>query len=123
MPKITFILDHTPKGQSPDIPTYKAGQTYDLEASYAEKYVRLGYARSFDPKAERERKEREAAEQRAAAEAAKIAARAAVVIPAELPFEFAALRDLAQQLSDDAIKSREDAVKAIEAEKARRNPV
>lgn len=44
MPKITFTVDHTPAGQAPDRQTYKAGETYDLEASYAEKYVRRGWA-------------------------------------------------------------------------------
>lgn len=44
MPKITFTVDHTPPGHAPNRPTYKAGETYDLEASYAEKYVRRGWA-------------------------------------------------------------------------------
>lgn len=120
MPKITFLVDHTPKGQAPDRPTYKAGETHDLEQSYADKYVLRGLAKPFDPKAERERKDREAAERKAHDDAAKLAARAAVVIPDNLPFEFAALRDLAQSLTDDVVKSRDDAMKAIEAEKARR---
>lgn len=47
MPKITFIVDHTPAGQSPDRQTYKAGETYDLEASYADKYVRRGWAEPY----------------------------------------------------------------------------
>lgn len=50
MPKITFVVDHTPAGQSPDRPTYKAGETYDIEASYAEKYVRRGWARPTEEK-------------------------------------------------------------------------
>lgn len=45
MPKITFIVSHTPKGSAADIPTYQAGETYDLETSYAEKYVRRGWAK------------------------------------------------------------------------------
>lgn len=44
MPKITFIKDYRPKGDDPAIPTYKAGETYDLELSYADKYKRRGYA-------------------------------------------------------------------------------
>lgn len=47
MPKITFIVDHTPAGQSPERQTYKAGETYDLEASYADKYVRRGWAEPY----------------------------------------------------------------------------
>lgn len=57
MPKITFIVDHTPKGQSPDIPTYKAGESYDLEASYAEKYIARGWAKPYE-KPEKPRRER-----------------------------------------------------------------
>lgn len=48
MPKITFIVDHTPDGQAPNRPTYKAGETYDLERSYAEKYVRRGWAKPYE---------------------------------------------------------------------------
>lgn len=44
MPKITFTADHTPKGQAADRPHYKAGETYDVETSYAEKYKSRGLA-------------------------------------------------------------------------------
>lgn len=44
MPKITFLVDHTPQGQAPDRPTYKAGESYELDLSYAEKYKRRGLA-------------------------------------------------------------------------------
>lgn len=44
MPKITFVKDHKPRGDDPSIPSYKAGESYDLSSSYAEKYKRLGYA-------------------------------------------------------------------------------
>lgn len=44
MPKITFVVDHTPKGDAPDRPTYKKGETHDLELSYADKYKRRGWA-------------------------------------------------------------------------------
>lgn len=44
MPKIMFIVDHTPRGQAPDRPHYKAGQTYEVERSYAEKYKSRGLA-------------------------------------------------------------------------------
>ena len=42
--KIRFKVHHRPKGDAADIPTYKAGETHDLELSYAQKYIRLGYA-------------------------------------------------------------------------------
>lgn len=64
MPKITFVVDYTPKGQAPDRPTYKAGETYDLEASYAEKYVRRGWAEPAAQKPARTRKQ-EASEEKA----------------------------------------------------------
>lgn len=44
MPKVTFVKKHRPKGDDPAIPTYKAGESYELELSYAEKYKRLGLA-------------------------------------------------------------------------------
>lgn len=70
MPKITFIKNFTPKGQSADIPSYKAGETHDLHVSYAEKYVRLGMAKEFDAKAERRAKADDEARARAEEEAA-----------------------------------------------------
>lgn len=46
--KITFKVDHTPKGQAPDRPSYKAGTTYDFSGpvgeSYARKYLAHGLA-------------------------------------------------------------------------------
>ncbi len=53
---------------------------------------------------------------------ARLAARGAVVIPDELPTKFDELRELDVQLTDEPIKSKDDALKAIEAERARRNP-
>ena len=44
MPKITFTVDHKVQQHDGNGPEYKAGQTYDLHGSYAEKYKRLGYA-------------------------------------------------------------------------------
>lgn len=129
MPKVMFTTDFTPKGQSPDIPTYKAGEIYDLERSYAEKYKRLGLAVDFDPKAAREREQQQRrveADRKAAEEAAVLAAklegRGKILIPADLSIlDWPALRDLAQSLSDEEIKSKNDAYKAIEVEKARRS--
>ncbi len=42
--KIRFKVHHRPKGDAENIPTYKAGEVHDLELSYANKYIRLGYA-------------------------------------------------------------------------------
>ncbi len=42
--KIRFKISHRPKGDAADIPTYKAGEVHNLELSYANKYIRLGYA-------------------------------------------------------------------------------
>jgi len=44
MPKITFTVDHKVQQHDGNGPEYKAGQSYDLHGSYAEKYKRLGYA-------------------------------------------------------------------------------
>lgn len=120
MPKITFIVDHTPQGHAPDRPTYKKGETHDLERSYAEKYKNLGYAVDFDAKADRARRERDAADRRAAEESAKLAARGQIIIPAEVPQDWEQLKALAAQLTDDAIRSREHAVKVVQDEMARR---
>lgn len=125
MPKITFIVDYTPQGHAPDRPTYKGGETYDLHISYAEKYVRLGLAKDFDPvaaKAKAAAAARAKAEQEAADRmAAKLEQRGKVMIPADLSLlEWPGLRELAQSLSDDQIKDRDAALKAINAELARR---
>jgi hypothetical protein len=46
--KITFLRNFKPAGQSPLIPSYGKGQTYDFDGgpaeTYARKYIRLGYA-------------------------------------------------------------------------------
>lgn len=128
--KITFITDHKVQQHDGKGPFYRAGESYDLHISYAEKYKNRGLAVDFDAKAERERRqqqekadaERKAADD-AAALAAKIEARGKILIPTDLTIlDFPALRDLAQSVSDQAIKSKDDALKAIEAEKVRRNP-
>jgi hypothetical protein len=46
--KIRFIADHSPHGRVSEGPHYLKGQVYDLEISYAEKYIRLGKAESAD---------------------------------------------------------------------------
>lgn len=47
MPKVTFVKDYRAKGSDPAIPAYKAGESYDLELSYADKYKRLGLATDY----------------------------------------------------------------------------
>jgi len=130
MPKVTFIVDHTPQGHAPDRPSYKKDKSYDLHISYAEKYKSRGLAVDFDEKAERERRkqqERAEAERKAAEDAAalavKLEARGKILIPADLAIlDWLALRDLAQSLSEDQIKNKDAALKAVETELARRNP-
>jgi hypothetical protein len=57
----------------------------------------------------------------AAALAAKLEARGKILIPADLSIlDYPALRDLAQSLSDDNVKNKDGALKAIEAERVRR---
>lgn len=128
--KITFTTDHKVQQHDGNGPHYKAGETYDLHFSYAEKYKNRGLAVDFDGKAERARKQqqdqadvdRKAADD-AAALAAKLDARGKIIIPDDLSgLDFSSLRDLAQSVSDQTIKSKDDALKAIEAEKVRRNP-
>lgn len=58
----------------------------------------------------------------AEATAARLAARAAVVIPEPLPTKVEDLRAIATQLTDEPVKSRDEALAVIEAERARRNP-
>jgi hypothetical protein len=46
--KLRFKLHHKPKGDAPDIPSYRAGETYTFDGpvseGYAQKYIRLGLA-------------------------------------------------------------------------------
>lgn len=42
--RITFVVDHKVQQHDGNGPAYKAGETYDLHVSYAEKYKRRGYA-------------------------------------------------------------------------------
>jgi hypothetical protein len=59
------------------------------------------------------------AREKAEAEAL-LAARGAVVIPGELPTKFEDMREIAVQLTDETVKSKDDALAAINAEIARR---
>ena len=51
MPWIKFIRDHKVQQWDQNGPHYRSGQSYDIERSYADKYVRRGYAEPCDPPA------------------------------------------------------------------------
>lgn len=118
--KVTFLVDHTPKGQAPDRPHYRAGEVHTLETSYADKYIGRGLAVDHDPKAERQRKESQDADRLAAEQARKLAARGKVVIPEQPPLEWDVLKELAAQLTDEHIRSRDHAMSVIQDELDRR---
>ncbi len=97
-----------------------AGGSHDIRDELvpgliAEGFVERGEAQLSLEVTEAERIAREKADAQA-----RLDARGAVVIPDELPTKFDELRELAVQLTDEPIKSKDDALKAIEAEKARR---
>lgn len=127
--KIRFV--EAPKGGR----DYKAGDEAEfvgrVEEGYAQKYIDRGWAVDISPKiAESTAEEIEAdaaAEaarieaERLKAEADKIKARGDIEIDedwAELPWHD--LRSLAASLSDDPVRSKDDATDVIEAELARR---
>lgn len=109
--KIRFIV--APKGRD-----YKIDQVAEfkgkIEEGYARKYVARGWAVEIDEAAERKERARQAAE-------AKTAARGDVEIPqGYADLNYVELRMIAGKLSDDAVGSKADAIKVIEAELARR---
>lgn len=123
--KIKFIEQHIVRGQTraEDV-TYEKDQVVDfkgrVEETYARAYIERGHAVEFDEAAE---KARAKAEADAAKAAAKIEARGKVAIPGDLSkVADADLIKLGQSLSDDQVKTKDDALKAIEAETARRSP-
>ncbi|EJN11843.1 hypothetical protein PMI42_04858 [Bradyrhizobium sp. YR681] len=116
---------------------FEKGETYDLEESYAKKFISRSWAEPADKAAERAAKEeqersaatakakteQEARDKAAAQLAARLEARGKIMIPADISNLSAGdVIKLAQSLSDDQIKTPDDAMKAIETEKARRNP-
>jgi hypothetical protein len=124
--KIKFVQQHIVRGQTraEDV-TYENGQVADfgkdpVDNSYARAYVERGYAEEFDEVADRAR---EKARGEAAKVVAKLDARGKIVIPDDLTkLADADLIKLGQSLSDDQVKTKDDALKAIETEKSRRVP-
>lgn len=124
--KIQFVQQHIVRGETRDKDVvYEKDQVVDfgkdrVDNSYAQAYIDRGYAVEVNEAAERARAKADAEATRTAA---KIEARGKVVIPDDLSKLAAAdVIKLAQSLSDDQIKTPDEALKAIDAEKARRNP-
>jgi hypothetical protein len=123
--KIKFIEQHIVRGQTraEDV-VFEKDQIVDfkgrVEETYARAYVERGYAVEYDEAAERARAKAEA---ETAKTAARLEGRGKIAIPDDLS-QIAAgdVIKLAQSLSDDQIKTPDEALKAIETEKARRNP-
>jgi hypothetical protein len=125
--KIQFVQQHIVRGETrADDVTYKEGQIVDfgkdrVANTYAVAYIDRGYAVEYDETAEKAREKAKADEAKAAA---RLQARTRIVIPADmLGMKDADLIQLGQSLSDDPVKTKDDALRAIEAEKARRNPI
>lgn len=130
--RIKFLVDHKVQQSDGKGPSYEKGRTYEFTGfspeTYAAKYVRVGIAeevkedaRAVDAHRASEAAAAAEAARREAAEAAKLKARGAVVIPekyADLGWK--KLRPLATQLTDETVHSQADAIQAIEAELARR---
>lgn len=123
--KIKFIEQHIIRGETrADDMVYEKDQVVDfkgrVEETYARAYIERGHAVEHDEAAERARAKADA---EAAKAAAKLEARSKVIIPEDLSKLSASdVIKLAQSLSDDQIKTPDDALKAIGAEQVRRNP-
>ncbi|MCK1676631.1 hypothetical protein [Bradyrhizobium sp. 150] len=124
--KIQFVQQHILRGETRDKDVvYEKDQVVDfgrdrVENSYAQAYIDRGYAVEIDETAERGRAKANAEAARAAA---RLEARGKITIPDDLSkVADGDLIKLGQSLSDDQVQSKEEALKAIETEKARRNP-
>lgn len=131
--KLKFDRGYTPPGDARDRPTYEAGKTYDFSGAvaltYAKKYIERGLAHEVgapdvatveQARSDQAQLNLQEAE-RNAEEAAKLAARSAVDIPDDIDrLHWRDLQKLASQLTDDPVRSKEDAVAAINAERGRR---
>lgn len=124
--KIQFVQQHIVRGETrPEDVVYEKGQLVDfgkdrVTNSYALAYIERGYAVEFDEAADRASKKNET---EVAAKAARLVARGKLTIPADLSkLKDPEIVELGQSLSDDLVKNKDDALKAIDAERARRNP-
>lgn len=125
---VTFVKDHKVQQHDGKGPHYQAGQSYTLEASYADKYVRKGYAEYVKPR-QQQAQQRETDEQRAARlrdeqearDREKLELRGKVEIPENFrQLEWQKLRALSLQVSDLKSPNQQEALAAIEAELKRR---
>lgn len=123
--KIKFTEQHIVRGQTraEDV-VYEKDEVKDfkgkVEETYARAYVERGYAVEVDEAAERARAKADA---EAAKAAAKLDARGKIAIPTDLSkVADADMIKLGQALTDDQVKTKDEALKAIEAETARRSP-
>ncbi|WP_027517864.1 hypothetical protein [Bradyrhizobium sp. WSM1417] len=124
--KIQFVQQHILRGETRDKDVvFEKDQVVDfgkdrVENSYAQAYIDRGYAVEFDEAGDRVREKGKADTTRAAA---RLEARGKIVIPDDLStLADADLINLGRSVSDDQVKTKDDALKAIETEKARRNP-
>lgn len=132
MMRIKFDTDHKVKQADGNGPNYVAGKTYEFSGpvseTYARKYIARGYAHEIGEStatvdaARADQASRDLAEaQRKADEAAKLAERSKVEIPDDVEsLPWAELRELATQLTDEAIHNKKEALAAITAERGRR---
>lgn len=123
--KIKFTEQHIIRGQTraEDV-VYEKDQVVDfkgkVEETYARAYVERGYAVELDEAAERARAKAEAEAARAAS---RLEARSKIAIPTDLSkVADTDLIKLGQSISDEQITTKDQALKAIEAETARRSP-
>jgi hypothetical protein len=123
--KVKFVEQHIIRGQTrPEDVVYEKDQVVDfkgkVEETYARAYIERGHAVEFDEAAERARAKADIDAVRAAA---KIEARGKIAIPDDLSkLNDGDLIKLGQSVSDDPVKTKDDALAAINVEIARRNP-
>ncbi|MGY3366172.1 hypothetical protein ACVWZL_003297 [Bradyrhizobium sp. GM2.4] len=122
--KIQFVQQHIVRGETraEDV-VYEKDRVVDfgkdrVDNSYAQAYVDRGYALELDQAGDRGRGKSDVSRA-----ASKLEARGKIVLPDDLSkVTDGDLINLGQSVSDDQVKTKDDALKAIETEKARRNP-
>ena len=106
MAKITFLVDHRVKQGDGKGPHYLKGETYDLERSYAQKYKSRGYA--VDAMVQEP------------AQLFAIEPGDVIIADDWRDLRWPELKALAVSVSPDPVKSKDDAVAAIDRELHRR---